>query len=101
MRKLAGEKSISVIFGFIERAEDRGGHSLFCSLASIGKDGQLQDVHRKLMPTYEERLVWGPGAGPGFQGRKINAFTVGALNCWENRLRPPRSPLYPPAQRRY
>src|SRR5258708_32446475 len=71
IRKLAGEKSISVIFGFIERAEDRGGHSLFCSLASIGKDGQLQYFHRKLMPTYEERLGVGAGERRGFAEPKF------------------------------
>lgn len=94
IRKLAGEKSIAIIFGFIERAEDRGGHSLFCSLASIGKDGQLHYIHRKLIPTYEERLVWANGDGYGLQVRKLNGFTVGALNCWENWMPLTRAALY-------
>ena len=92
--KLAREKRIMIIMGFIERAEDRGSHSLYCSLASISRDGVIQYVHRKVMPTYEERLYWATGDGFGLQVSKLESFTVGALNCWENWMPLIRSSLY-------
>ncbi|MBB3054324.1 carbon-nitrogen hydrolase family protein [Mucilaginibacter gotjawali] len=92
--KQAKEKKIMIILGFIERAEDRGGHSLYCSLANIDADGSIGYIHRKVMPTYEERLVWAIGDGHGLQVSKLGAFTVGALNCWENWMPLIRSSLY-------
>lgn len=83
-----------IILGFIERAEDRGSHSLYCSLANISQQGVIQYIHRKVMPTYEERLYWATGDGHGLRVSKLGAFTVGALNCWENWMPLVRSSLY-------
>jgi nitrilase len=82
-----------VALGVIERADDRGGHSLYCSLVLIDTAGTVRNVHRKLMPTYEERLVWSPGDGAGLRTFAIGPFTVGALNCWENWMPLPRAAL--------
>jgi len=84
----------AVITGTIERAADRGGHSLYCSLVYIDPQGKIQSVHRKLMPTYEERLTWSPGDGNGLRVHKLDGFTVGALNCWENWMPLARSAMY-------
>lgn len=90
----ARDKKIMIILGFIERAMDRGGHSLYCALACIGKEGEIRYIHRKVMPTYEERLVWAAGDGHGLRVSPLEAFTVGALNCWENWMPLIRSSLY-------
>lgn len=74
----------SVILGTVERPADRGGHSLYCSLVHISSRGEVITVHRKLMPTHEERLVWAAGDGWGLRVSPLGPFTVGALNCWEN-----------------
>ncbi|WP_205943051.1 nitrilase-related carbon-nitrogen hydrolase [Pedobacter frigidisoli] len=92
--KIAKDKKITIILGFIERTPDTGNHSLHCSLVNIGTNGELQYIHRKLMPTYEERLVWAGGDGHGLQVSKFGAFTIGALNCWENWMPLVRSALY-------
>jgi len=92
--KLAREKKIAIYLGFIERAKNRGGHSLYCSLAYINRKGKIKSVHRKLQPTYDERLVWSPGDGNGLQVHPLEAFTVGGLNCWENWMPLPRASLY-------
>ena len=55
---LAKTNKIAVYLGCAERAGDRGGHSIYCSLLYIDKAGIIQSIHRKLMPTYEERLAW-------------------------------------------
>ena len=80
--------------GIIERASDRSGHSLYCSYVYIDQTGTIQSVHRKLQPTYEERLVWSPGDGHGLVTHKLGAFTIGGLNCWENWMPLPRAALY-------
>jgi len=77
----AKEKNIAVYLGIIERPLDRGGHSIYCSLVYIDKQGVIQSVHRKLQPTYEERLTWSPGDGHGLRTHKLGAFTLGGLNC--------------------
>ncbi|MDJ0938261.1 MAG: carbon-nitrogen hydrolase family protein [Woeseiaceae bacterium] len=90
----AAEHSIAVYVGTMERASDRGGHSLYCSMVYVDRAGEIGSVHRKLMPTYEERLVWASGDGNGLRTHPLGPFTVGGLNCWENWLPLPRAALY-------
>jgi nitrilase len=90
----AAKHKIAIYLGIMERAADRGGHSVYCSMVYIDAAGNIQSVHRKLMPTHEERLVWGIGDGNGLRTHKLGPFTVGGLNCWENWLPLPRAALY-------
>ncbi len=90
----AKENGVAVYVGTIERAVNRGGHSLYCSLIYINKEGEIKSVHRKLQPTYEERLAWSPGDGNGLQVHSLKDFTVGGLNCWENWMPLPRAALH-------
>ncbi len=90
----AAQLQIAVVVGCIERAQDRGGHSLYCSLVYVDPQGVIQSVHRKLMPTYEERLAWAPGDGHGLRVHRLGAFTVGGLNCWENWMPLVRAAMY-------
>ncbi len=92
--QLAKEHQLSIYLGIIERAADRGGHSLYCSLVYIDGKGEIRSVHRKLQPTYDERLTWAPGDGHGLQVHRLKRFTVGGLNCWENWMPLPRAALY-------
>jgi nitrilase len=91
---LAGQRGIAVYLGTIERATDRSAHSLYASLVYIDPTGHIGSVHRKLCPTYEERLVWSPGDGHGLQVHDLDGFRVGGLNCWENWMPLPRASLY-------
>lgn len=92
--ELAKEKQTAVYLGAMERAKNRGGHSLYCSLVYIDKNGKIQSVHRKLQPTFEERLTWSPGDGNGLQVHELGPFCVGGLNCWENWMPLARTALY-------
>ena len=94
LRAAAARHRIAVYLGCIERAADRGGHSLYCSLVFIDQSGGIGSVHRKLMPTYEERLVWSAGDGHGLRTHRLGAFHAGGLNCWENWMPLPRAALY-------
>jgi nitrilase len=94
VRTAARENAIAVYLGVMERAPDRGGHSLYASMVYVDSSGAIGSVHRKLMPTYEERLVWAMGDGHGLRTHKLGPFTVGGLNCWENWLPLARAALY-------
>jgi nitrilase len=94
VRTAARENAIAVYLGVMERAPDRGGHSLYASMVYIESSGTIGSVHRKLVPTYEERLVWAMGDGHGLRTHKLGPFTVGGLNCWENWLPLARAALY-------
>ncbi len=91
---LAREHKLAIYLGIIERAPDRGGHSLYCSLVFISNDGIVKSVHRKLQPTYDERLTWAQGDGHGLKTHKLKQFTVGGLNCWENWMPLVRAAMY-------
>lgn len=85
---------ITVVLGIIERPADRGGHSVYASCVTMTPSQGIVTVHRKLIPTYEERLSWAPGDGHGLRTTPVGAFTLGSLNCWENWLPLARSALY-------
>ena len=91
---LAKQHRMAVYLGCAERAADRANHSIYCSLVYIDQTGLIQSVHRKLMPTYEERLVWSIGDGHGLRVHALGPFTVGGLNCWENWMPMARASLY-------
>lgn len=92
--KAAKKNKTAIYLGTIERAANRGGHSLYCSLVYINKQGEIKSVHRKLQPTYEERLTWSPGDGHGLRTHQLDPFCVGGLNCWENWMPLSRTALY-------
>ncbi len=90
----AKRSKVAVIVGIAERPLDRGGHTIYCSRVFISSMGEILSIHRKLMPTYEERLSWGMGDGAGLVTHRVGPFTVGALNCWENWMPLARTALY-------
>lgn len=91
---LAKSYQMAIYLGLIERAKNRGGHSLYCSLVYINPQGEIKSVHRKLQPTYEERLTWAQGDGNGLKVHDLKSFCVGGLNCWENWMPLSRTALY-------
>ncbi|MGI9236760.1 MAG: carbon-nitrogen hydrolase family protein [Woeseiaceae bacterium] len=93
IRHIASDRGIALYLGVMERAADRG-HSLYCSMVYVDQGGVVRSVHRKLMPTHEERLVWAMGDGHGLRTHRLGDFTVGGLNCWENWLPLARASLY-------
>lgn len=80
VRAAARRTSSTVVIGLNERV----GGSLHNSLATIGPDGRLLNLHRKLVPTHTERIVWGQGDGAGLRAVDTPAGRVGGLVCWEH-----------------
>ena len=88
----ARELGIFTYLGFIERSASGG--SVYCALAAIHPEQGIVSVHRKLMPTYHERMVWSQGDAHGLQVHDLNGFRVGGLNCWENWMPLARYTMY-------
>ncbi len=90
MKELAKELDMMFIGGVAEKS----GGSIYCTLLTIGQNGEVLGRHRKIKPTYEERLVWGDGDGSGLKTHPFKGIKVGGLNCWENWLPLARAALH-------
>jgi predicted amidohydrolase len=85
LSKIAADHAITLIVGVTERVEAGVGRgTLYNSLLTYGPDGGLLNHHRKLVPTYTERLVWGTGDTSGLKAVSTPAGRVGGLVCWEH-----------------
>ena len=78
--------------GVNERESERPG-SLYNTLLLLGPDGLLHR-HRKLMPTHQERLFHGIGAGDDLDVVETRYGRIGGLICWENRMPLARYAVY-------
>lgn len=82
---IARSCSATLVIGVCERVETGAGRgTLFNTLLTYGPGGTLLNHHRKLMPTYTERMVWGTGDGSGLQAVNTPDARVGGLICWEH-----------------
>ena len=80
MCSFAKKNGVMLMGGIAERE----GTSVYCTLLTIGAQGQILGRHRKLKPTYEERLIWSDGDGRGLKLYETKIGLVGGLNCYEN-----------------
>ncbi|MNO25988.1 Aliphatic nitrilase [compost metagenome] len=83
LREAALEHGVTVVMGMNERSRPHAG-SLYNSLVTIGPDGHVLNVHRKLTPTHTERTVWACGDASGLRVVDTPAGRVGGLVCWEH-----------------
>ncbi|MDP6451956.1 MAG: nitrilase-related carbon-nitrogen hydrolase [SAR202 cluster bacterium] len=63
---------------------ERDGGSLYNTQVVFDADGSLAVKRRKLMPTYQERIVWGWGDGSDLKVVDTAVGRVGPLICWEH-----------------
>jgi nitrilase len=90
----AQDLGVFVYLGTTERATSSARGTVYATLVGIDPQAGVVSTHRKLMPTYEERLVWGTGDGHGLQVHRYAGTRVGGLNCWENWMPQARNALY-------
>jgi len=79
----AREANIIVSIGISESAPQSVG-CLWNSNLLIGADGSIINHHRKLVPTFYEKLVWANGDGSGLRVVDTPIGKIGALICGEN-----------------
>ncbi|MFD0986329.1 carbon-nitrogen hydrolase family protein [Methyloligella solikamskensis] len=88
------DHKVSIFLGANERGSQIGRGSIYCAMIAIDAESGVRGVHRKLVPTFDERLCWSPGDGNGMKAHAFDGVRVGALNCWENWMPFPRFAMY-------
>lgn len=68
--------------------------TLYNSIVYINDRGNVEAIHRKLMPTGAEQLVWANGQDHVLATVSIRGVRVGALICWENYMPLARMAMY-------
>lgn len=79
----AREHVITVSIGISERSSVSVG-CLWNSNLLIGEDGAILNHHRKLVPTFYEKLIWANGDGDGLRVAETGIGKIGMLICGEN-----------------
>jgi aliphatic nitrilase len=83
IRRTAREHEVLVSLGFNERSEASVG-SIWNSNVLIGENGNILNHHRKIVPTFYEKLIWANGDGAGLRVSETPLGRVGMLICGEN-----------------
>jgi predicted amidohydrolase len=65
-------------------ANERDGNTIYNTMVYIDPVNKNLKHHRKLIPTYTERLVWGRGDGSTLETVKTDFGNLGGLICWEH-----------------
>lgn len=73
---------VNVVLGVSEKA----GGTLYNTQVFIADTGGLIGKHRKLQPTFAERMIWGQGDGSTLQVFDTSLGRVGGLVCWEHTM---------------
>ncbi|MFT5423804.1 MAG: nitrilase [Phycisphaerales bacterium] len=85
MAKIARDNGVVLVAGVSERVETGPGNkTLYNTLLTYDADGRLANHHRKLVPTFTERTIWGPGDAAGLRAVDTAVGRVSALICWEH-----------------
>src|ERR1700744_33294 len=87
---VATETGVHIVMGIIERA----GRTLYCTAATIAPEKGVAGYHRKLMPTGQERIIWGFGDGSTISPVDTPFGRLGTVICWENYMPAFRQAMY-------
>lgn len=83
LRHAARDAHVYVVIGVNERSPVSLG-TLYNTLVFIGPDGALLGKHRKLVPTWAEKLTWAGGDGSSLKVYDTEIGPLGGLACGEN-----------------
>lgn len=79
------QNSMYAVIGVNEVQHSGIGHStIYNSILSFNNKGELVNHHRKLVPTFTEKMVYGHGDGAGLQAFQTEYGKIGSLICWEH-----------------
>ncbi|RZJ27669.1 MAG: carbon-nitrogen hydrolase family protein, partial [Flavobacterium sp.] len=80
--KAAKECNIHIVIGINERGDSYG--EIYNTNLIIDNNGNLIGKHRKLVPTWAEKLTWTSGDGSSLKVYKTEIGPIGTLACGEN-----------------
>lgn len=75
---------VHLVVGLHERDARFSRGTLYNSLLTIDDRGEVLGVHRKLIPTHSERVIWGMGDGSTLLVHDTALGRIGGLVCWEH-----------------
>lgn len=75
--------NINVVVGICERSRFGVG-TMYNTQVTINSDGKIINRHRKLVPTWAEKLSWASGDGHGLRVSQTSVGPLGGLLCGEN-----------------
>lgn len=79
----ARESNIYAVVGINEIDHVRLG-TIYNTNLFIDRRGQILGKHRKLVPTFAEKMIWGSGDGSTLRVYETDVGRLGGLNCGEN-----------------
>jgi predicted amidohydrolase len=85
LAQAARDAQAYVVMGINERDTATRG-TLYNSMLYLSPDGRVLHNHRKLMPTFTERTVWGQGDGSDLEVLDTELGRLGGLICWEHQM---------------
>jgi nitrilase len=91
--RAAREANVYVVVGCNELDPRPEVHTIYNSLLVISREGNLLGRHRKLMPTFTERMFWGQGSAADVTVFDTDIGRIGALICGENLMTPLRAAI--------
>ncbi|WP_434531871.1 carbon-nitrogen hydrolase family protein [Haloarcula sp. NS06] len=80
------EADLTLVLGTNEVSDRQGSETLYNSLFYFDSTGELMGRHRKLMPTHEERAIWGRGDPSSLATYETDVGQLGGLICYENHM---------------
>jgi len=83
LAQAARDAKAYVVIGVNERSPVSSG-SIYNTTLIFGPEGVLLGKHRKLVPTFAEKLVWASGDGSSLRTYETPYGPLGALACGEN-----------------
>lgn len=79
----AARHQVNVVVGVNERNR-HGIGTIYNTVVTMADDGRIIGRHRKLVPTWAEKLTWAPGDASGLRVHQTSIGPLGALACGEN-----------------
>ena len=80
----AAKANTHVVIGCNEMDSRRGVHTIYNTLLFIDRSGHILGRHRKTVPTFVERAVWGCGDGSDLVTYETDIGRIGGLICGEH-----------------
>lgn len=99
LQKVIKDTGLYVVMGANECVRyGKGNHTIYNAIFTFGPNGALINHHRKLMPTYTEKLVHGLGDGYGLRSIDTPFGRLGSLICWEHWMPMTRQAMHDEAE---
>jgi nitrilase len=83
LQQCARAHNVNVVIGINERSAT-GIATIYNTLLTIGSDGKILGRHRKLVPTWCEKMTWANGDASSLKVHNTSVGPLGSLACGEN-----------------